>query len=650
MKVWSILRSIFTLGQIGLTIYFICDSINNWNDTPIVTTVSFEKLTSQEPFPAISLCFDHAAWKWPSIISLATKWNQTSQTNVSLSYMNYYVEQIAQMKVQTKSFKTTKYLKIEGTQFEFDVCKFATDLFSDIDDQEIKDFLLKIAYQIDLDPSSDWFLLGLMKSNLDNFVKMKENICNVLNCSQLQDDHCSTNRPMTYKRFEAIIEVFNIRWAYIKYYNYRFLLLTKIFKVYQDPHPNNDLDDMIALFNDTIKISSIDIFSIWHYLKGLQKNDTEGLEFMEFLVEKDKFEDPESFIQTLDQDSFNRLMELIDQPKANSLNKDNFNLVPFCSYGHDNPLQSCILFEKSKFMYQDDTCYTFDHDQGKTSMPYAPNGLNLVLNIKGMPSEEVLALKVFVHEHGTYPDVLGIESTHQEITSNGRIKIGIEVTGKEVTENFAKMPFTKRKCLLPNERPNYNRLQCLVDYSHQRALDQCQCLPANMVAENQWNICTLNGSFCFRNEVQRSKSSINDTLCPPICQGRQFKTYRTLDETWNALKKGQDFLQYLDQNPLTTVLEMNSTGQDLGEIQTHRGYLKKSSESYTYLQIFFEDPQKIVITQDAKVTETDMVSNIGGTIGIFLGLSAISFLDIIADWVKDIIFAFKSFKSASKTQ
>ena len=174
MKVWSILRSIFTLGQIGLTIYFICDSINNWNDTPIVTTVSFEKLTSQEPFPAISLCFDHAAWKWPSIISLATKWNQTSQTNVSLSYMNYYVEQIAQMKVQTKSFKTTKYLKIEGTQFEFDVCKFATDLFSDIDDQEVKDFLLKIAYQIDLDPSSDWFLLGLMRSNLDNFVKMKK--------------------------------------------------------------------------------------------------------------------------------------------------------------------------------------------------------------------------------------------------------------------------------------------------------------------------------------------------------------------------------------------------------------------------------------------------------------------------------------------
>ena len=645
MKVWSILRSIFALGQIGITIYFICDSINNWNDTPIVTTVSFEKLTSQEPFPAISLCFDHSTWKWPSIINLATKWNQTKQTNVSLSEIKFYVDQIVQMKDQANSFRTTKYLKIEGTQIEFDICKFANDLFSDIDDQEVKDFLLEISYQIDLNPSNAWYLTGLMNSNLDNFEEMKKNVCNVFNCSLLQDDHCSTNRPMNYEGFEAIIKAFNQRWAYIKYHNYRFLLLTKLFKVYQDPHPNNDLDSMIALFNDIIEISDMpDIISTWHYLKGLQKNDIEGYEFMEVLGNENNLpSDPEDFIQTLDQDSFNRLMELIDQPKANSLNNDNLNLVPFCSYGHDNPLEKCNLFEKSKFMYQDDTCYTFDQDLGDLgSIPYAPNGLNLILNIKGMPSEEVLSLKVFVHEHGTYPDVLGIESTHQEISSNGRVRIGIEITGKEVTENFAKMPFTKRKCLLTNERPNYNRLQCLVKHNHQRALDQCQCIPATMVSKNQGNFCTLNGSYCFRNEVQ--KMIINDTLCPPICQGRQFKTHRTLDETWNALKKGQDFLQFLDQNPLATLLDMNISGLDLENIQTHRGYLKKSSESYTYLQIFLEDPQKIVVTQDAKVTETDMVSNIGGTIGIFLGLSAISFLDIIAEWVKNIMDAFKSFK------
>ena len=49
----------------------------------------------------------------------------------------------------------------------------------------------------------------------------------------------------------------------------------------------------------------------------------------------------------------------------------------------------------------------------------------------------------------------------------------------------------------------------------------------------------------------------------------------------------------------------------------------------------------------AKVTETDMVSNIGGTIGIFLGLSIISDLDKIIDWLA-IFYATKIDKIKNK--
>ena len=143
---------------------------------------------------------------------------------------------------------------------------------------------------------------------------------------------------------------------------------------------------------------------------------------------------------------------------------------------------------------------------------------------------------------------------------------------------------------------------------------------------------------------------MNDTICPHVCQERQFKTHRTLDESWNSLKKGDFFLDYLSKNPLPTLLDLIKNGQNIGELQTHRGYLKKSSKAYTYLQIFFEDPQKTVITQDAKVTETDMVSNIGGTIGIFLGLSTISLLDIMVNWAKQGYKTIKSLKSSAKIQ
>ena len=64
-----------------------------------------------------------------------------------------------------------------------------------------------------------------------------------------------------------------------------------------------------------------------------------------------------------------------------------------------------------------------------------------------------------------------------------------------------------------------------------------------------------------------------------------------------------------------------------------QSYLRRLSKGFSLVQIFFRTPQKTVITKDAKVTETDMVSNIGGTIGIFLGLSTISVLDKIIDWL-----------------
>ena len=48
---------------------------------------------------------------------------------------------------------------------------------------------------------------------------------------------------------------------------------------------------------------------------------------------------------------------------------------------------------------------------------------------------------------------------------------------------------------------------------------------------------------------------------------------------------------------------------------------------YSLVQVYFENPMKNVITQDAKITLAGMISNIGGTLGIFLGLSMITLYD-----------------------
>ena len=55
---------------------------------------------------------------------------------------------------------------------------------------------------------------------------------------------------------------------------------------------------------------------------------------------------------------------------------------------------------------------------------------------------------------------------------------------------------------------------------------------------------------------------------------------------------------------------------------------------HSIVQINFANPYVTEIIQDAKVTFADMVGSIGGTFGVFLGLSFVSLMDEFVDWVQ----------------
>ena len=66
------------------------------------------------------------------------------------------------------------------------------------------------------------------------------------------------------------------------------------------------------------------------------------------------------------------------------------------------------------------------------------------------------------------------------------------------------------------------------------------------------------------------------------------------------------------------------------------------------VHVNFIEPEATLITKDAKVTVPDQVSNIGGTIGIFLGLSTISLLDIIIEQLWKLKKKYHDFTKRSK--
>ena len=53
---------------------------------------------------------------------------------------------------------------------------------------------------------------------------------------------------------------------------------------------------------------------------------------------------------------------------------------------------------------------------------------------------------------------------------------------------------------------------------------------------------------------------------------------------------------------------------------------------FSLVRINFGSPRATVITQDAKVTFADMVGSIGGTFGVFLGISFVSLMDEFMEW------------------
>ena len=383
-----------------------------------------------------------------------------------------------------------------------------------------------------------------------------------------------------------------------------------------------------------------DVYSIWHYLHGwyipesklytkvLSRYGSEMGKTNKLCTNQESCQDIEGLFESLDEYSLNKLKDLTDQPKGYSDGLD-FSIVKLCSFGSEQ-LEKCEGLQRSKYLYQDNTCYTID--KGLGAKPFAPNGLNLLLDLKHMPSDGELPLKLFFHEHGTIPDVLRLESSVQIIKGKGNSKIGLSLQSNEITENFAKMPFKKRNCLIPEEMTNYSKVPCLVDQLHTFAQSKCQCLPILMGGS------LTNGnvkcSTCFREAVHEAKSMLNESLCPSPCVNRNFKPSVSW-EPWNEekLEYGTGLVSFLFNNPLYQVLD--DLQLNVSQIQTPlggQGYLDRNSENLAYIEIFFKDPQKTVIVQDAKVTETDMVSNIGGTIGIFLGLSTISCLDMIIEW------------------
>ena len=86
---------------------------------------------------------------------------------------------------------------------------------------------------------------------------------------------------------------------------------------------------------------------------------------------------------------------------------------------------------------------------------------------------------------------------------------------------------------------------------------------------------------------------------------------------------GEEFKGYY-QNP-------NNLYGYLGSFSTLDDFLKAKMSKTSLVHINFEESEVLSLTKDVKVTFADMVGNIGGTLGVFIGFSFLGLLDSLIE-------------------
>ena len=406
----------------------------------------------------------------------------------------------------------------------------------------------------------------------------------------------------------------------------------------------NDVDGLTELskplrqlVEEVAKKNQLNILALWRVLnKPLLMKYYEKY-WPETDLAKEESEVKEA-LSKLSEDDRNKIYQTLLSPKIHGNFKEEYVLVPFCSFG-SKVLKKCELFERQENYYRkDEVCYTFNKDGNYSGESLEKlKGLNFVVNFR-LPLElgtlEILEPpkpNLIVHPFNEIPDASHFPATSREIhavdTAStpkvGPLVVGVEASITNITDNFADMGESKRNCYLNiGKEANYSRNNCRMIKALELAKSTCNCSPWFLKKDNS-AVCDPNGLSCFDNFTENYRKSNIEGDCLQECVSTEYDlTFGEISKL-NDLKNsyGEEWKNFFSKdNPISYTLE---TTEDPKYGMVHVNFIRKEAT---------------VIMKDAKVTFADMLGNIGGTLGVFVGLSFVGLLDFFIwlwDWVRE---------------
>ena len=303
------------------------------------------------------------------------------------------------------------------------------------------------------------------------------------------------------------------------------------------------------------------------------------------------------------------------------------DFVPLCSHAAENHiLHICNNFKKMK----EGKCVTFnkssfDHTLGQTK------GLNFVVNYDypGTSADLSEPITIMLHEHTQKPDVKNIMGMNFHAAPGHEIDLKISATVINSTEAFDEMNFNSRLCNKDIENGEFN---CISDKINDWAIGNCGCQPWYL-NNTQIKTCDTLGMICYKKAFANGTKDMNlKGSCYETCKNVKYSLVllenSPMDKNINLEKYGNEFTNYIFKTErLYPYLGINSD-------TTWDDFLNIRLKRMSIIHINFEKSKVLSVTKDAKITLPDMIGNIGGTLGVFIGFSFLGLLDTLIEWLQ----------------
>ena len=317
------------------------------------------------------------------------------------------------------------------------------------------------------------------------------------------------------------------------------------------------------------------------------------------------------------------LLQLFAKPDKHGNNQKDWAMIPLCSF-RKRRMETCNLFKDSVYNFAKKRCFTFNGNHSnyfKGGMIEHDLGLNMFVSFripKVMRPKKAKNVQLILHEPGVVPDLHYRTNTYTKIEPGHHYLIGAQASIMEITDAFKDLSLKKRSCNLNPEGGMYHQTNCYFDRFVQEGVKRCQCIPWYMYDSNSTAKTCVAGEFrCFEEIVKNgTEQSKIDQECLNACNFIKYTSFVLEKDVFEKEKYDYDEIR------------ADGFGSLLDDPDP------KIHPYQSIVQINFLDPYATEILQDAKVTFADMVGSIGGTFGVFLGLSFVSLVDELVEWIE----------------